>query len=72
MKKKKKILDGVILRNLPNTTFLVEISKIKKNIICYMSGKMRLNFIRLIYGDKVKVEFNKKDFSKGRIVYRTK
>ncbi|UOQ33164.1 Translation initiation factor 1 [Candidatus Vidania fulgoroideae] len=72
MKKKKKILDGVILKNLPNTTFLVEMNKTKKRIICYMSGKMRLNFIRLIYGDKVRVEFDKKDMSKGRIIYRTK
>lgn len=69
---KKKIFEGIIINNLPNTTFLVDIVKKKKKVICYMSGKMRINFIKLIKGDKVKVEFNKHDFSKGRIVFRMK
>ncbi|MGX7583152.1 translation initiation factor IF-1 [Candidatus Vidania fulgoroideorum] len=72
-KKKKKKLEGLILKNLPNTTFLVKITNKKKKgkkIICYMSGKMRMNFIRLIQGDKVKIELNKHDYSKGRIIYR--
>ncbi|HCW32704.1 MAG: translation initiation factor IF-1, translation initiation factor IF-1 [Candidatus Peregrinibacteria bacterium GW2011_GWE2_39_6] len=67
---------GVIQECLPNATFRVKIDdpNYPKNhlILCHLSGKMRVNYIRIIPGDYVTVELTPYDLSKGRIVYRHK
>ncbi len=67
----KKIREeGKVIESLPNTTFRVKISG-DREILAHLSGKMRLNFIRILPGDKVTVEISE-DGKKGRIVYRKK
>ena len=61
--------EGSIIDTLPNQTFRVELSN-GHNIICYTGGKMRQNKIRLVQGDRVKVEMTPYDLSKGRIMFR--
>lgn len=60
---------GKILEALPNQTFKVELEN-GHQIICYTGGRMRQNRIRLVTGDKVKVEMSLYDLDKGRIVHR--
>ena len=62
---------GVITENLSNSMFRVELEN-GIEIICHISGKIRINNIRLITGDKVKVEMSPYDLTKGRIVTRFK
>jgi len=64
-------IDGIITEILPNTNFKVKLEN-GHEIIAHISGKMRLNFIRILQGDKVTVELSPYDLSKGRIVYRYK
>ncbi|KKU90672.1 MAG: Translation initiation factor IF-1 [Microgenomates group bacterium GW2011_GWA1_48_10] len=64
-------VDGVVLENLPNTMFRVQLSD-GRTVLCTLSGKMRLNYIKILPGDKVKVEMTLYDQTKGRIVYRSK
>lgn len=64
------ILEGEVLENLPNTLFRVKINNSEKIIICYLSGKMRKNYIKILPGDKVKVELTPYDLNRGRIIYR--
>lgn len=64
-------VDGVIKEALPNATFRVEIAP-GKTILGIISGKMRINHIKILPGDKVKMELSPYDLSKGRIVYREK
>ena len=61
--------EGIILEKLPNATFKVKL-KNDKEIIAHISGKMRMNFIKLVVGDKVKIEISKYDLTKGRVTYR--
>ena len=63
--------DGQVLENLPNTMFKVLLAD-GREILCTMAGKMRMNHIRILPGDKVKVEMTPYDKDRGRIVYRTK
>ena len=63
--------DGVILEALSNAMFRVELEN-GHQITAHLSGKMRLHYIRIIPGDKVKVEMSPYDLSKGRIVFRYK
>lgn len=72
MKKNIVSLNGKIIKNLSNSMFLVNILDKNIEIVCYISGKMRINYIRLLPGDIVKVEVNKENFNKGRIIYRLK
>ncbi len=67
--KKKIEVQGKILEALPNTTFKVETDD-GRIILCHISGKMRLNFIKIIPGDKVTVEQSPYDSSRGRITRR--
>lgn len=67
----KQIYQGVVIESLPSTTFRVRLEN-NQEILAYLSGKMRLNFIRILPGDKVKVEMTPYDTTKGRIVYREK
>ena len=64
-------VDGVVTEQLPNAMFRVKLDK-GINIICHVSGKMRMFNIRILPGDKVKVEITPYDPKKGRIVYRYK
>lgn len=64
-------LEGVILEPLPNCMFRVELQN-GLNILAHISGKMRMNFIRILPGDKVMVELSPYDLSRGRITYRFK
>ncbi len=67
----KNIHEGVVIESLPNTTFKVKLDN-GKDVLAHISGRMRLNFIRVLVGDRVKVELSPYDESKGRIVYRGK
>ena len=64
-------IDGVVLENLPNTMFRVQLSD-GRTVLCILSGKMRMNYIKILPGDKVRVEMTPYDQTKGRIVYRSK
>ncbi|RMG89764.1 MAG: translation initiation factor IF-1 [Chloroflexi bacterium] len=62
-------VDGIVVEALPNTQFLVELENGHK-ILAYLSGKMRKYYIRILLGDRVRVEMSTYDPSRGRIVYR--
>lgn len=64
-------VEGVVKESLPNTLFRVEVPN-GEVILCHLSGKMRMNFIKILPGDKVRVEMTPYDKTKGRIVYRHK
>ncbi len=64
-------MDGVIVESLPNATFRVELEK-GHIVLAHISGKMRMNFIKILPGDKVTVELSPYDLKRGRIVYRYK
>jgi translation initiation factor IF-1 len=64
-------VDGIITEILPNTTFKVRLEN-GHEILAHISGKMRMNFIRILQGDKVSVELSPYDLTKGRITYRYK
>jgi len=64
-------VEGIILEALPNATFKVELSNGHK-ILAHVSGKLRMNFIRILPGDKVTVEMSPYDLTKGRITWRAK
>jgi translation initiation factor IF-1 len=64
-------VQGTILENLPNAMFRVELEN-GQTILAYVSGKMRMHFIKILPGDKVTVELSPYDLSKGRITYRFK
>jgi len=61
--------DGAIVEALSNATFRVELEN-GHEIIAHISGKMRMNYIKILPGDRVKVEMSPYDLSKGRITYR--
>ena len=63
--------DGTILEALPNAMFRVELEN-GHVITAHISGKMRMNYIKILPGDKVKLEMSPYDLSKARIVYRYK
>ena len=63
-------MEGVVLENLPNTTFRVRVGE--QVMLCNMAGKMRLHWVRVLPGDRVLVEVNPYDVTKGRIVFKVK
>ena len=63
--------EGVVLEPLPNAMFRVELPN-KKVVLAHISGKMRMNYIRILAGDKVTVQLSPYDLSRGRITYRAK
>jgi translation initiation factor IF-1 len=70
MAKEEKItLEAVVKEALPDTRFMVELEN-GQEILAYISGRMRKFYIRILPGDKVKVELSPYDMSKGRIIYR--
>ena len=62
-------MEGTVVDSLPNTTFRVELDN-KHVVTAHISGKMRKNYIRILTGDKVRVELTPYDLTKGRITYR--
>ena len=70
MKDNVAILEGNVVENLPNTLFKVKIASSDKIILCYLSGKMRKNYIKILPGDKVRIEITPYDLNRGRITYR--
>ena len=64
-------LEGTVVEALPNTTFRVDIGN-DHIILAHISGKLRMNFIRILPGDKVKVEMSPYDLTRGRSTWRTK
>ena len=69
VKEQKILVDGKIKEVLPNTMFRVEIEG-GHIVLAHLSGKMRMNYIKIVIGDKVKVELSPYDLSRGRILYR--
>ena len=63
-------VEGEVIENLPNTLFKVKLLNSEKVILCYLSGKMRKNYIKILPGDKVKLELTHYDLNRGRIIYR--
>lgn len=63
-------VEGEVVENLPNTLFKVKLLNSEKIILCYLSGKMRKNYIKILPGDKVKIEMTHYDLNRGRITYR--
>ena len=64
-------LEGVVKEALPNTNFLVDIWK-GHTILATISGKLRMNYIRILPGDKVTVQMSPYDLTRGRITWRSK
>ena len=64
-------LEGTVLETMPNAMFKVEIPG-GHTILAHISGKLRMNFIRILPGDKVKVELSPYDLTRGRITWRAK
>jgi translation initiation factor IF-1 len=64
-------VEGKVLESLPNAQFMVELTNGHK-ILAHISGKLRMNFIRILPGDKVTVEISPYDLTKGRITWRSK
>ena len=64
-------LEGVVTESLPNTTFNVDIGN-GHIILAHISGKLRMNFIRILPGDKVTVQMSPYDHTRGRITWRSK
>lgn len=64
-------VEGTVLEPLPNAMFRVELENGHK-ILAHISGKMRMHFIRILRGDKVKVQLSPYDLTRGRITYRYK
>ena len=70
MKENVTVLEGNVVENLPNTLFKIKLDNSEKIILCYLSGKMRKNYIKILPGDKVRLELTPYDLNRGRIVYR--
>ena len=64
-------VEGTVLETRPNAMFKVELEN-KHVVLAHISGKLRMNFIRILPGDKVTIELSPYDLSKGRIIWRDK
>ena len=64
-------VEGVVVETLPNTNFKVELEN-GDQILAHISGKLRMNYIKILPGDKVKVELSPYDLNRGRITWRAK
>jgi translation initiation factor IF-1 len=64
-------IEGTVTEVLPNATFRVELEN-GHEVLAYLSGKMRQNYIRVLEGDRVKVELSPYDLTRGRVTYRYK
>lgn len=70
MKENVMVVEGEVIENLPNTLFRVKLFNSDKVMLCYLSGKMRKNYIKILPGDKVRIELTSYDLNRGRIIYR--
>ena len=70
---KKDVIEfeGTVVENLPNAMFKVKLEN-GHEVLCHLSGKLRMNFIRILEGDKVKIELSPYDLTRGRITWRKK
>ena len=64
-------VEGTVVESLPNTVFKVELEN-GHQILAHISGKLRMNYIKILPGDKVKVELSPYDLTRGRITWRAK
>lgn len=64
-------VEGTVLESLPNAMFRVRLDNDHK-VLAHISGKIRMNFIRILPGDRVKMELSPYDLSRGRIIFRCK
>ena len=64
-------VEGVVVEALPNATFQVELQN-GHRILAHISGKLRMNYIRILPGDKVTIEMSPYDLTRGRIIWRSK
>jgi translation initiation factor IF-1 len=64
-------IEGIVLEALPNAMFQVKLENGHK-VLAHISGKLRMNFIKILPGDKVKLELSPYDLSRGRIIWRAK
>jgi len=64
-------VEGTVVESLPNAMFRVELQN-QHLVLAHVSGKMRMNFIRILQGDKVMLELSPYDLTRGRIIYRVK
>ena len=64
-------VQGVVKETLPNAMFRVQLEN-GHEVLAHISGKMRMNFIRILSGDKVRIELSPYDLKRGRITYREK
>ena len=64
-------VDGTVIESLPNTQFKVELEN-GHQVLAHISGKLRMNYIKILPGDKVKVELSPYDLNRGRITWRAK
>ncbi|MDF2865764.1 MAG: infA [Clostridia bacterium] len=64
-------VDGIVSEALPNATFKVKLEN-DHEILAHISGKLRMNYIKILPGDKVKLELSTYDLQKGRITWRAK
>ena len=64
-------LEGTVIEKLPNAMFRVELEN-GHQVLAHISGKLRMNFIKILPGDKVTIEMSPYDLSKGRIIWRDK
>ncbi len=69
LKMKKEIVEGIVIEALPDTTFKVQL-KNGGEVLAYLSGKMRINYIKIVPGDEVVVELSPYDKRRGRIIKR--
>ncbi len=72
MKKPKIVKEGVVEENLPSALFRVKLDEDGRYILAHLSGKMRIHYIKVLPGDRVRLEMTPYDDSKGRIVHRLK
>jgi translation initiation factor IF-1 len=63
--------EGIVIEALPNATFRVELENGHK-VLAHISGKMRMHYIKILPGDRVKIQISPYDLNRGRIVYRSK
>lgn len=63
-------LTGSVEEVLPNSTFRVKVDNMNQIVLCYMGGRLKQHKIKVILGDKVKIEMSPYDLTKGRIIYR--
>ncbi len=71
MKQEGTKKDGIIIEGLPNANFRVKLDD-GSEVLAHVSGKMRIHFIKILAGDRVKIELSPYDSTRGRIVYREK